>query len=170
MMFRFLVPLIAAAAMVGGTLAVTGASQAEVAKNDGKSVSVAQSGAAAVSAKRRKLMGQMSKARKALRAAAKKGKVGPGEVAKAEQVAAIAKQLSGLFGDRGTASDKVKGRAKPAIWKNMGDVKKRLAKLQKAAADGVKAAKAGDAKALGAAMQATGCGGCHKRYRGPKVK
>lgn len=170
MKFKFLIPSIAAVAMVGGTLAVTGVSQADVKKSDGYSVSVAQSSPQAVSDKRRQLMRDMSKTRKSLTKAAKGGKIGPAAVAQAEKIAADVKQIAALFGDRNTASDKVKGRAKPAIWEKMGDFKKHLAKLEKAAAAGVKAAKAGDAKGVSAAMKATGCGGCHKPYRGPKVK
>jgi cytochrome c556 len=170
MKFAFIIPSVAALALIGGTLATTGASQADSKKADGYSLSVAQSGAQAVSDKRRKLMGDMSKTRKSLTKAAKGGKIAAAQVAQAERIAADVKQLAALFGDRNTASDKVKGRAKPAIWEKMGDFKKRLAKLEKAAADGVKAAKAGDAKAVAAAMGDAGCGGCHKAYRGPKVK
>jgi cytochrome c556 len=75
-----------------------------------------------------------------------------------------------MFGDKGTGSDMIKSRAKPAIWENMGDFKKRLAKAQKASVAGVKAAKAGDAKGVSKAMKAMSCGGCHKKYRGKKPK
>lgn len=170
MKLRFLVPAIAATALIGGTLAVTGASQADVKKTNGYSVSVAQSDPAAISKKRRDLMSDISKNRKALRKAAKGGKVGAAQVTQAEKILANVKQVATMFGDRNTASDKVKSRAKPAIWEKMGDFKERLAKLEKAAEDAVKAAKAGDAKAVTAAMKATGCGGCHKPYRGPKIK
>ena len=164
------IPSILAAGLLAGGLALAGASQAEPAKSGGEAVSVAAADAQAISDKRRKLMRGHSKARKALRKAAKKGKVGAAQVALAEKIAASFKQLSGLFGDRGTGSDMVKGRAKPAIWKNNADFKKRLAKAQNASIAGVKAAKAGDAKGVAKAMKAIGCNSCHRRYRGPRPK
>ena len=170
MKVNIIIPSILAAGLLAGGLALAGAGQAEPAKSGGEAVSVAAADAQAISDKRRKLMRSASKARKALRKAAKKGSVGAAQVALAEKVAAAWKQLPGLFGDKGTGSDMVKGRAKPAIWKNMGDFKKRAARAQKASVAGVKAAKAGDAKGVGKAMKAMGCGGCHKKYRGKKPK
>lgn len=164
------IPSIFAAGLLVGGLALSGPSQAEPAKFGGAAVSVAQANAQAVSNKRRSLMKGISKARKTLRKKAKAGSIGAAEVALAEKISANFEQLSGLFGDKATASDMVKGRAKPAIWKDMGDFKKRLAKAQKAAAAGVSAAKGGDAKGVAKAMKGMGCGGCHKRYRGPKPK
>ena len=170
MMSKLFMPSVLAAGVLAGALIFSGASQADTTKTDGQAVTVAQASAQAVSKKRRALMRGQSKARKGLRKAAKKGKAGAAEVAQAEKIAAAWNQLSGLFGDRGTANDKVKGRAKPAIWKDNADFKKRLAKAQKAAAAGLKAAKAGDAKGVSKAMKGVGCGGCHKRYRGKKPK
>ncbi len=71
---------------------------------------------------------------------------------------------------KGSGSDMHKTRSKPDIWANTADFKKRLAKMQKAAAAGVKAAKAGDATGVSKAMKGMSCGGCHKKYRGPKIK
>ncbi len=170
MKVKFFIPSILAAGLLAGGLILAGASQAEPAKSGGEAVSVAQANAQAVSDKRRKLMKSQSKARKALRKAAKKGSVGAAEVALAEKVAAAWKQLPGMFGDKATGSDMVKGRAKPAIWEKKGDFKKRAARAQKASVAGLKAAKAGDAKAVAKAMKGMGCGGCHKRFRGKKPK
>lgn len=170
MKVNLIVPSILAAGLLAGGVALSGASQAEPAIFGGDSVSVAQANAQAVSNKRRSLMKDISKARKALAKKAKAGSVGAGEVALAKKISGNFNQLAGLFGDSGTASDKVKGRAKPAIWKDMGDFKKRLTKAQQAAAAGVKAAQAGNAKGVSAALKGIGCGGCHKRYRGPKPK
>ena len=170
MKMKIIVPSILAAGLLAGGLVLAGASQAGPTKSGGEAVNVAQANAQAVSKKRRKLMKSQSKARKALRKAAKKGSIGAADVANAEKIAAAWKQLPGMFGDKGTGSDMVKGRAKPAIWQKMGDFNKRLAKAQKASAAGLKAAKAGDAKGVAKAMKGMGCGGCHKRYRGPKPK
>jgi cytochrome c556 len=170
MKFNVFVPSILAAGLLAGGLVFAGAGQAEPTKSGGEGVSVAQASAQAVSKKRRGLFKKQSKARKALRKAAKKGKIGPADVANTEKVAAAWKQIPGMFGDKGTGSNMIKSRAKPAIWKNMGDFKKRLAKAQKASVAGLKAAKAGDAKGVTKAMKAMSCGGCHKKYRGKKPK
>ena len=170
MKVNLIIPSIFAAGLLAGGLVLAGASQAEPTKSGGEAVSVAQANAQSVGDKRRKLMKSQSKARKALRKAAKKGKIGAAEVAQAEKIAAAWKQLPGMFGDKSTGSNMIKGRAKPAIWKDMGDFKKRMAKAQKASVAGVKAAKAGDAKGVAKAMKGMGCGGCHKPFRGPKPK
>jgi cytochrome c556 len=170
MKFNVIIPSILAAGLLAGGLAFTGASQAGPTKSDAASVNVAQASAQAASKKRRDLFKSQSKARKALNKAAKTGKIGPADVANAEKIAAAWKQLPGLFDDKGTGSDMIKSRAKPDIWKNMGDFKKRLAKAQKASVDGLTAAKAGDAKGVATAMKAMSCGGCHKKYRAPKPK
>lgn len=169
MKVNLIIPSILAAGLLAGGLALAGAGQAEPAKSGGEAVSVAAADAQAISKKRRKLMKGQSKARKALRKKAKAGSIGAAEVANAEKIAAIWKQLSGLW-PKGSDSDMIKSRAKPAIWKNMGDFNKRIAKAQKASVAGVKAAKAGDAKGVGKAMKAMSCGGCHKKYRGKKPK
>lgn len=169
MRVSLLVASIAGAGLLVSALALSGTGYANSSMGRGTAV-VAQANPDAISEKRRALMGQMSKTRKALRKSAKAGKAGAAEVAQAEKIASIIGQLENMWAE-GTSSDKVKkGRAKPEIWQNMGDFKKRFARLQKAAADAVKAAKAGDAKGINAAMGDTGCGGCHKRYRGPKSK
>ena len=170
MTFKFLIPSIAAVAMIGGTLAASGVSQADVKKSDGYSVSVAQADLAATLKKRASLMKDISSTRKGLQKSAKAGKIGPNDVAAAEKLVALTKQLDMSLWPKGSGSDMHKTRSKPDIWKNTADFEKRVARMQKAAADGAKAAKAGDAKAVAAAMGDTGCGGCHKRYRGPKVK
>lgn len=171
MKFKFLIPSIAAVAMIGGTLAATGVSRADVKTSDGYSVSVAQSNLAATLKKRSSLMKNISKTRKGLRKSAKAGKIGPKDVAAAEKLAGLTKQVNdmGLW-PKGSGSDMHKTRSKPDIWNNTDDFKKRLAKMQKAATDGATAAKAGDAKAVAAAMKGMSCGGCHKKYRGPKIK
>ena len=170
MNFKFLIPSIAAAALIGGILAATGVSRADTKAPDGYSVSVAQANLAATMKKRNSLMKNISKTRKGLRKSAKAGSIGPKDVAAAEKLAALTKQLDMSLWPKGSGSDMHKTRSKPDIWSNTDDFKKRLAKLQKAAADGAAAAKAGDAKAVAKAMGAMSCGGCHKKYRGPKVK
>ena len=165
MKINLIVPSILAAGLLAGGFAVGCANQDGSAKSGGKGASVSKAKAQAISDKRRKLMKSQSKARKALRKAAKAGRIGSAQVAQAEKIAANWKQLSGIW-PKGSGSNRIKGRAKPAIWQKMGDFNKRLAKAQKGAAAGLKAAKAGDAKA----MKGMGCGGCHKKYRGPKPK
>ena len=167
---KLFVPSVMAAGVLAGALAFTGAGQADTTKTYGPSVSVAAADALAVSTKRRKLMKGQNTPWKKLRRAAKKGNIGPKEVARAQKIAGNMKQLQGLFGDKGTGSDMIKSRAKPEIWKNKADFDKRLAMALKQANAGLKAAQAGDAKGVASAMKAIGCGGCHKRYRGKKPK
>ncbi len=169
MKVNLIIPSILAVGFLAGGLAVSYASPTGPTKSGGEAVNVAQANPQAISDKRRKLMRSQSKARKALRKKAKAGSIGAAEVAQAEKIAAIWKQIPGLW-LKGSGSDMVKGRAKPAVWQKMGDFKKRLAKAQKASVTGVKAAKAGDAKGVAKAMKAMGCGGCHKLYRGKKPK
>ncbi len=169
MKVNFIIPSILAAGLLAGGLALTGAGQAEPAKSGGEAVTVAAAGdALAVSKKRRKLMKGQNTPWKKLNRAAKKGNIGPKEVARAQKIAGNLKQLQGMFGDKGTGSDMIKSRAKPAIWKNKADFDKRLAKALKEANAGLKAAQAGDAKGVASAMKAIGCNGCHKKYRGKK--
>ena len=91
-------------------------------------------------------------------------------VAAAKKIASLAETIPALFPQGSGMGYGTKTRAKPAIWKDNADFKKRVAKAQKATVAGVKAAKAGDAKGVGKAMKAMGCGGCHKLYRGKKPK
>ena len=161
---------ILAAGLVAGAAVFAAAGQANTLKTDGAAVTVAQASPQAVAKKRGSLMKAMNRPWKRLTRAAKKGNIGANEVAQAEKIAGNLKQLQGLFGDRGTANDKVKGRAKPAIWKNMADFDKRMAEAVMQANAGVMAAKAGNANGVAAAMKAVGCNSCHKRYRGKKPK
>jgi len=90
-------------------------------------------------------------------------------VGPAKTIMQNAKMLESTFapGSGGGAS-----RAKPEVWQNMDDVKMRLANLQSAAANVVKAAESGNLTAVKAsfAKLAGNCGGCHKLYRGPAKK
>jgi cytochrome c556 len=167
---KLLVSSVVAAGLLAGAAVFTSTGQANSVKTYGQAANVAQSDPQAVTKKRRSIMKSLSKTRKALRKSAKKGMAGSAEAAQAAKIASLAKQFSRMFGSRATANDKVKGRAKPAIWEKSADFNKRMAKMQKAAAAGVKAAKAGDAKGVSKAMKGMGCGGCHKPYRGPKPK
>ena len=73
--------------------------------------------------------------------------------------------LPALFREGSTASN---SKALPLIWENWEDFKARFDEDAKHAAEALAAAKANDAAAYGAALQAIGqsCGGCHQMYRG----
>jgi cytochrome c556 len=73
--------------------------------------------------------------------------------------------LPALFREGSTASN---SKALPLIWENWEDFKARFDEDAKHAAEAVAAAKANDAAAYGAALQAIGqsCSGCHQMYRG----
>lgn len=61
------------------------------------------------------------------------------------------------------------GRALPAIWSDRDGFMDRVTAIQTATAGLVEAAEAGNAEAVGAAMQAVRgtCAGCHQTFRGP---
>jgi len=111
------------------------------------------------------MMKQMSKANKALGKAAKAGKKAAAKKQAMIIVASVDK-LGNLF-PRGTDSKALGAkatRAKPEIWSDWDTFKAKLGDLKKVAsnvADGDLAA----AKGMGKA-----CGGCHKLFRGKKVK
>jgi len=114
---------------------------------------------------RRALMKSQSKAGKALKKAAKAG-----DTAAAKKQAMIlvgtADRLLGLFPkgtDRGMLGAKAT-RAKPEIWKDWDTFKKKAGAL-KSVAMKVAAGDLAAAKKIGKA-----CGGCHKLFRGKKVK
>jgi cytochrome c556 len=73
--------------------------------------------------------------------------------------------LPALFREGSTASN---SKALPLIWENWEDFKARFDEDAKHAAEAVAAAKANDAAAYGAALQAIGqsCSSCHQMYRG----
>jgi cytochrome c556 len=132
---------------------------------------VAQGSAGAAIKKRISLMKSMSKTRKALRKAAKAGKIGAKNVAQAKKISAITKQLGDkALWPKGSDEGMHKTRAKADIWKDMGKFDRSMAKLQKGASAALAAATSGDAKGVDKGLGAMGCGGCHKPFRGKKKK
>lgn len=77
--------------------------------------------------------------------------------------------LAGLNQMRGfpEGSDKGDTHAKPEIWKNMDDFRKKMEDFQLAAAKLGKVAAGGDRKAIEEQIKATGktCGSCHDDYK-----
>lgn len=94
---------------------------------------------------------------------------------KAREIAATAKQLPALFPEgtgRGDLSDK-ETRALPAIWSDMAGFENASTALVVEAGKLAEFAKAGEMKIIAdqfAVLGKVGCGGCHKTYRGAKVK
>lgn len=88
------------------------------------------------------------------------------------RMAGYAKELAALAGlnqMRGfpEGSDKGDTHAKPEIWKNMDDFKKKMEEFQLAAAKLGEVAAGGDRKAISAEIEATGktCGACHDDFK-----
>jgi len=111
------------------------------------------------------MMKQMSKANKALGKAAKAGKKAAAKK-QAMIIVASADKLANLF-PRGTdrkALGAKTTRAKPEIWSDWETFKAKLGDLKKVASN-VADGDLGAAKGMGKA-----CGGCHKLFRGKKVK
>lgn len=72
----------------------------------------------------------------------------------------------------GTGPDKIKSRAKAAIWQDMAGLKAAAAKYSTATGKLAKFAKGGDAKAVKAQLKVVdkACRACHKKFRGKKKK
>lgn len=124
-------------------------------------------GAEEIVDKREAAMKQAGGALKALGGEAKSGSVTPDAAVKAQALVDFAASIPGLF-PAGSITDK--SRALPEIWTDTAGWNGKVKALADAAAVTLAAAKAGDAAALGAAVDATGgaCGGCHKAFRGPE--
>lgn len=115
------------------------------------------------------IMKSVSGAVKALDTSAKAGKVAPDDAARAAKALASYKKYTSLF-PAGSDSGKVKTRAKPEIWQDKARFESEAGKLLAALGDIEKAAKAGDAKAMGGAVKLAQetCSTCHKAFRGPR--
>lgn len=114
---------------------------------------------------RQKVFKGISKANKAIKAAVKAGDSATAKT-QAAMIVASADKLAGLFPKgtgRGTLDAKVT-RAKPEIWSDWDTFKQKLADLR-----GVASKVAGGDLAAASGMGKT-CGGCHKLFRGKKVK
>ena len=134
----------------------------------------AASGEAAIK-ERKALMKNISKNWKPIKAYAK-GKGTPADVAKhAAVMNAEAKKIVALFPKgtgRGDFPDKVT-RALPSIWNDWSGFEKVANVMVEETAKLEKAAKAGNKEAIVQQIGLTGklsCGGCHKPFRGAKVK
>lgn len=115
------------------------------------------------------IMKSVSGAVKALDSSAKAGKVASDDAARAAKALASYKKYTSLF-PVGSDSGKVKTRAKPGIWQDKARFEATAGKLVAALGDIEKAAKAGDAKAMGGAVKVAQetCNTCHKAFRGPR--
>ena len=125
---------------------------------------------------RRALMKSISKEWKPIKDYAKSGAGSAADVAKhAAAINGMAKKISALFpkgSGRGNFSDK-ETRALPAIWKDWNGFQKATSVFEDESAKLIKVAGTGDQKAIAkqvGAMGKNGCGGCHKPFRGAKVK
>lgn len=125
---------------------------------------------------RKALMKTISKNWKPIKAYAKSGAGSAADVAKhATVINASSMKINSLFpkgSGRGDYSDK-ETRALPAIWKDWKGFEKASGALEQESAKLIKIAGTGDQKAIAkqvGAMGKKGCGGCHKPFRGAKVK
>lgn len=128
-----------------------------------------------VISERKALMKSISKDWKPIKAYAKSGGSSADVVKYANAINASAAKIPALFPKgtgRGDYPDKVT-RALPAIWKDWAGFKKATAVLEQESATLAKVAATGDQKAIAkqvGVMGKLGCGGCHKPFRGKKVK
>lgn len=127
---------------------------------------------AADAAKQRSaIMKNVSGTVKELAGAAKSGKAGAGEAAKAAALQGQLKKFLTLF-PKGSDLTKVKTRAKPEIWAEWPKFEATGKSLVAALGEVESTAKAGNGTAFAAAVKKAQsvCGNCHKPYRGPAPK
>jgi len=125
---------------------------------------------------RSEAMKSMGADMKEIQAFVKDGKGTTATVAdKAREIAATARQIPDMFpkgSGRGDLSDK-ETRALPKIWSDWPGFENASTVLVTQAGKLAEFAKAGDMKIVAeqfAVLGKEGCGGCHKAYRGAKVK
>ncbi len=113
---------------------------------------------------------------KAIKKFVKEGKGSAADVAEnARKISAAAGKIAALF-PKGTARgdfDEKTTRALPKIWQDWKGFEAAAVTLADESAKLAMVAAGGDAAAIGAQFGATGkmgCGGCHKPFRGAKVK
>ena len=130
----------------------------------------------AIIEQRIKLMKQTSKAFKVVKKFVKSGEGTAADVAaSAQKVSMYAGKMVELFpkGTHRGAYDEKTTRALPKIWEDWNGFKAAADVLATESAKLAKIAAMGDAGAIAAQFGATGkkgCGGCHKPFRGAKVK
>ncbi len=137
----------------------------------GATAAMAQmSGEQAVKA-RTDLMKAMSADNKIVVAAAKSGEIDDKAIKAAQNISDNAKKIPALF-PAGTGDDKLRTRAKSAIWQEQTAFTGHAKDLETGFATLVSAAKAGDKAAVGAtfAKASQACAACHKQFRGPELK
>jgi cytochrome c556 len=148
---------------------------AGVALLSSETISAAMMGMEAVKA-RQDAMKSMGKDMKVIQGFVKDGKGTAADVGvKAAAIAATAKGLPALFpkgSGRPDMSDK-DTRAEPKIWKDWAGFEKHAKFVVAEAGKLAEVANGGDTKAIAAQfgkLGKEGCGGCHKNFRGEKVK
>lgn len=159
----------------GRILIVACAAVAGFALMSSETIHAALTGEAAIKA-RKEAMKANSKDNKIIQAFVKDGKGSAADVAKAAtEIAESSKKIPSLFPKgtgRGDFPDKTT-RALPKIWEDMAGFEKAVDTMVAEAEKLATVAKAGDKDAIAkqaAALSKNGCGGCHKTYRGEKVK
>ena len=121
---------------------------------------------------RRSLMKNMSKNIKVVASFVKKGKGTTEDVARSARMIASDIARFPNYYPKGTAQGSTAGntRSKVQIWTRWASFTGAAAKATNTALNLAMAADIGDKDALGSALGSLGksCGGCHKRFRGPK--
>lgn len=142
----------------------------------GMSPAVAAEGKAAIDARLKLMKGDILKPYLAIKKYAKEGAGTAADVAKnAAMLSAAASKITALFpkgSGRGDFDDKTT-RALPKIWQDWKGFEAAAARLGAEASKLAAVAASGDAAAIGAQfgmVGKNGCGGCHKPFRGAKVK
>jgi cytochrome c556 len=137
----------------------------------GATVALAQMNGEQTVKERESLMKGMSANNKIVAAAAKSGQIDDKVTKAAQEISDSAKKIPSLF-PAGTGDDKLRTRAKPAIWQEQSTFTGYAKDLENGFSAVASAAKSGDKAAVGAAFAkaSQACGSCHKQFRGPELK
>ncbi len=150
---------------------VFGAATALALAGAGVTLAWAQASGEQAVKERSDLMKSQNANNKIVAAAAKGGEIDAKVIKAAEEINATAKKILPLF-PAGTGDDKLRTRAKPAIWQQWSKFEGNAKDLESGSAALVVAAKAGDKSGVAAGFTKVNeaCTACHKDFRGPALK
>lgn len=148
-----------------------GVALALVIAGGGVTVALAQMSGEQAVKERSALMKGFGENNKILVAASKSGQFDAKAAKAAEEISASAKKIPALF-PAGTGDDKLRTRAKPAIWQEQSKFLGYAKDAETSFAALASAAKSGDKAGAGMAFTKANevCTACHKQFRGPALK
>lgn len=150
---------------------IVGLAMAAALSAGGTTIVLAQAGGEQAVKQRSDLMKTFNENNKIIAAAVKGGAIDAKVAKAAEEISAGAGKLTALF-PAGTGDDKLRTRAKPAIWQDWSTFESNAKDASSSFAAVAAAAKAGDKAGVEAGFTKgnQACSACHKEFRGPALK